>query len=292
MSAENDRFLELISSGNTLDALNHLASSAEGGASRRLSFNYAMYGPVSEDSLAGIREEETRLLEIVDGLEGSEKGQTLYNLGCFALVQDDILGARVRFSEAVKQEPENIMARHNLAYTHELQAETSEARTEYENILAQNPESLLTRINLAQLNLQEAEYEKALTDLERMWADHPGNMGILLFLCRGILQRATHDDIDRALSLLDGESESGSYPELLECRAYALSLRGDTEAADAIFTNLLEVNPNNQFALMGMIKSVGQTNDFESLQGYVERYHSLNPTEKTEELLTELKSGT
>ena len=291
MSAENDRFLELISSGNTLAALNHLSGSADSGASKRISLNYAMYGPVNEDNLAGIREEETRLLEIVDELEGRERADTLYNLGCFALVQDDILGAKVRFSEAVKQDPDNIMARHNLAYSQELLAETTEARAEYENIIARNPDSLLTRINLAQLKLQEAEYEEALPDLERMWADHPGKMGILLFLCRGILQRATHDDIDRALSLLDGESESGSHPELLECRAYALSLGGDTEAADAIFNNLLEINPNNQFALMGIIKSLGISNDFESLQGYVERYYSLNPTEKMEELLSELKSG-
>lgn len=290
MSAENDRFLELISSGNTLDALNHLAASAEGSASRRLSLNDAMFGPVSEDDLARIREEETRLLEIVDSLAGREKAETLYNLGCFALVQDDILGARLRFSEAVKQEPENTMARHNLACAHDLLAETSETRAQYEHILAQNPESLLTRINLAQLNLQEAQYDDALADLERMWADHPGNKGILLYLCRGLLQRATPGDVDRALSLLDGESEAGSYPELLECRGYALSLRGDMEGAEAIYTQLLEVNPDNQFALMGMIKSVGQTDDFDTLQGYVERYQSLNPTEKTEELLTELNS--
>ncbi len=290
MSAENDRFLELISNGNTLDALNHLAASAGGSGSRRLSLNYAIFGPVSEDNLARIREEETRLLQIVDSLAGREKAETLYNLGCFALVQDDILGARLRFSEAVKQEPENIMARHNLACAHELLAETSETRAQYEKILAQNPESLLTRINLALLNLQEAQYEEALADLERMWADHPGNMGIMLYLCRGLLQRATPDDVDRALSLLDGESESGSYPELLECRGYALSLREDTQGAEAIYTNLLGVDPNNQFALMGMIKSVGQTKDFETLQGYVERYQSLNHTEKMEELLAELNS--
>ena len=41
---------------------------------------------------------------------------------------------------------------------------------------------------------------------------------------------------------------------------------------------------------MGMIKSVGQTKDFETLQGYVERYQSLNHTEKMEELLAELNS--
>ncbi len=118
------------------------------------------------------------------------------------------------------------MARHNLAYALELLADTGEARAEYERVLAANPASVITQLNLALLDLQEGQYEAGLQRLERLYADDPDNIGLVLYLCRGLLVRGAPGDLEGVLELVGQQADAERYPDLRECRAYALYCTG------------------------------------------------------------------
>jgi tetratricopeptide (TPR) repeat protein len=286
MSKENDRLLELIGSGDTLQAVNRLFAE-EPGSDGRLALNRALYtgGEAGSEEIRAADAEHRALLA---GQGAEAQTTTLYNLGCFALSQDDVMEARLRFSEVLEREPQHTMARHNLAYAHELLAETDDAHREYQGVLAQNPASPLTRLNLAQLALQEGDAESALRDLEALHRDAPANMGLLLYLCRGLLQRGGAADLRRVLELLEGNAAAERYVDLQECRAYALYQQEDFEQAESAFRKLLDGDPDNAFALAGMIKVLAQRGDFAGMRSYLERYQARNPSESGAELLSDL----
>lgn len=288
MTTENDRLLERVTQGDTLQALNLLhAGTGEGDS--RLALNRALYGPLSDEHGERIREAEQAHRERLAELAPAEKVAALYNLGCFALMQDDVLEARLRFDEVLELEPGHLMARHNLAYAHELMAEVDEARREYEAVLAAHPDCGLSRLNLAQLKLAEGDHEGGLADLEAMHGQDPANMGVLLYLCRGLLLRGGNADLQRVLELLSATAEADTFVDLQECRAYAQYLLGDLEAAERSFAHLLESSEDNLFALAGMIKVLGQRSDFDGLRPYAERYEALAANESIAALLAELR---
>jgi tetratricopeptide (TPR) repeat protein len=290
MSSENDRLLELIARGDTLQALELLfAESAPAGA--RLAMNRALYGPAGEDHEERIRAAEQQQRTALSALSGAQQAAAHFNLGCFALAQDDVLEARLRFAEVLELEPGHLMARHNLAYAHELLAESDEARREYEAVLEQNPDCVLTRLNLAQLALSEGDYEAGLEDLEALHAAEPGNMGVLLYLCRGLLLRGSAEDLERVLALLGESAGAGHYVDLQECRAYALYQQADLDAAEAAFRELLDANGDNLFALTGMMKVLGQRGDLKGLRPYAERCQAVSPSEATAALVRDLAGG-
>ena len=287
MSTENDRLLDLIGKGDTLQAL-HLLYNGAGSPSARLAVNRALYGAggeVHDDILESAQEQHQAGL---NSLDARDRATALYNLGCFALHQDDVMQARMRFAEVLELEPQHLMARHNLAYAHELLAETDDARREYQAVLAQNPACALTRLNLAQLQLQEGEVAGGLAELEALHRADPDNMGVLLYLCRGLLQRGGEPDLRGVLERLDGSADALRYVDLLECRAYALFQLGDLDAAEKAFRALLETSADNLFAITGMIKVLGQRGDYPGMQPFVERRQAREPSDAVAALQADL----
>jgi len=287
MSTENDRLLELIGKGDTLQAL-HLLVNAGSSEGARLAVNRALYGAAgngSGDTIDSAREQSQSGL---NALNERDKATALFNLGCFSLHQDDVQEARIRFAEVLELEPQHIMARHNLAYAQELLAETADARREYQAVLAQNPDMVLTRLNLAQLQLQEGDVEGGVAELEALNDADPANMGVLLYLCRGLVQRGSEADMRTVLERLAASSDAGRYVDLQECRAYALFQLGETDAAEAAFRELLEASADNLFAITGMIKVLGQRGDYEGMKAYVGQRQALDPAEAVGALQADL----
>ena len=291
MTQDNDPFLESIIKGNILGGLELLHAEGGDDPSEPLALNRLLYGNVEEEKLDIIREEETSLGEKLSALEDSEKALAYYNLGCFSLVQDDVVNSKDRFALAVEISPRHLMARHNLAYAHELLAETEEARVHYRTIQEQKPDCAITRLNLAQLSLQEGDTETALSELQGLYDRDTGNKGLLLFLCRALLFRGNPEDVEKANQLLGVIPGLKQYPDLHECLAYAMYLSGKTEAAEQAFSELLVENDENLFARLGMIKVLCEKGDFEGAEKHTERYEELDPNEKTRELLEIIKTG-
>lgn len=287
MTMDNDALLELICHGDTLQVLHRLLTEADGGGAR-VAMNSALYGPPDDASEELIRSADQAHREHIGTLEGPQRVTALYNLGCFALSQDDVMEARMRFAEVLERAPGHVMARHNLAYAHELLAETDEARHEYRAVLAQHPQVSLTRLNLSQLSLAEGEHEQGVEQLEALYAEEPDNLGLLLYLCRGLLLRATPQDLERALTLLVDNEATNRFVDLQECVAFAHYLLGDIDAAETAFRELLEADGNNLFAITGMMKVLAQRPDLEGLKAYAERSQALSPSEGVAAVLREL----
>lgn len=291
MTRDNDQFLESIIKGNILGGLELLYAVGGDGPSGSLALNRLLYGGMEEEQLDIIREEETSLAGKLSALEDSEKALAFYNLGCFSLVQDDVVSSKDRFAQAVELSPSDLMARHNLAYAHELLAETEEARGHYQIIQEQKPDCAITRLNLAQLSLQEGDTATALNELQGMYDRDTGNKGLLLFLCRALLFRAEPEDVEKANQLLGVIPGLKQYPDLHECLAYAMYLSNKYDEAEQAFSELLVENDENQFARLGMIKVLCENSDFKGMEKHIERYEELNPNDKTRELLEIIKSG-
>lgn len=271
-----------------MDGLKLLYGRESTDAKGLIAINRSLFGPHRPSSVELINDEMARHLEMVDTVSGDERAWVFYNLGCFALFGDEVLEAHYYFSEAAKEKPDSAAALHNLAYTHELRAETDQAREIYHQALAQNSAYTISRVNLAQLDLSEGKFDEALTLLRDLRRAQPANHGLTLYLCRALLQRSGESDAQEVLTLLASSSKWQSYQDLKECHAYAKYLCEDYDGAEADFRDLMIDDASSQFAIIGMIKICTKRKDWVSLQSFAEQYHSINPSQQSENLLAAL----
>jgi len=125
--ARHDPIIELIATGNTLQGQKQLFSEPNQPANSPEEtvavLNRALLAPPSAENAAVIQLAKEDHLSRLGTAHGAELPVLMYNLGCFALYQDDIQEAQLRFQEVLKLDPGNRYARHNLAYTYELMAD-------------------------------------------------------------------------------------------------------------------------------------------------------------------------
>ena len=290
MGNRNDEMLNLIATGDTLQLL-HDMRALDDAAKDPLALNRALYAPRGEADAEHLRALDQKYRAELGSYAGVAREVTLYNLGCMALAQDDIMEARMRFGEVLERNPAHIMARHNMAYAHELLAETEEARVTYEAVLAQNPNCALSRLNRAQVLAQEGDAAAALTEMDALHSRNPSNMGVLLYLVRGLLQRGEAEDLERALELLEQTPDALSFAELQECRAYVLVQQNQLDEAHEAFSALLAADPDSVFALTGMLKVLSQRNDYEAMREYTQRLQAVQPSEHLPALLEDLNEA-
>jgi tetratricopeptide (TPR) repeat protein len=292
--ANHDPILELIATGNTLQGQKELFARqnapADSPEDRVMALNRALLIPPSEENAAIVQLAKEDHLARLSTAQDVALPVLMYNLGCFALYQDDIQEAQVRFQEVLKLDPANRYARHNLAYTYELMAELAEARSQYEKV-AEGPEGLpLSRLNQALVRAEDGDYEGAIAELRRLYQSGPHNMGLLLYLCRALLVHRTEEGAQEVINLLDRRKEWRDFLDLVECRAYALYLLKQTHDAESAFREVLTSDPENLFARLGLIKSLAERGDFNDLKQELERYASLNPPEELSSVLNLARS--
>ena len=281
--ARHDPIIELIATGNTLQGQKQLFSEPNQPANSPEEtvavLNRALLAPPSAENAAVIQLAKEDHLSRLGTAHGAELPVLMYNLGCFALYQDDIQEAQLRFQEVLKLDPGNRYARHNLAYTYELMAELAEARSQYEKV-AEGPEGLpISRLNQALVRAEDGDIEGAIGELRMLYQSGPHNMGLLLYLCRELLAGKTKEGAQEVVDLLDRRKEWLEFLDLWECRAYALYLLNQTNEAESAFRELLTASPESLFARLGLIKSLAARGSFNELKQELERYASLNPPE-------------
>jgi tetratricopeptide (TPR) repeat protein len=277
------KFYKLLNSGNTLEVsrlarqTQQVESHAGNSGKSSLAINAILFFPESGDPQGRLPEERARQLDLLADAPDPLRAVLLYNLGCIALYEDDILAAKLRFGEAARLSPGHHPSLHNLAHAHELMADFEDARNELERALNVNPGCALTRINLATVYFSMGEGEQGLATLREVAAAEPENMGAALHLCRGLLDFGGQDGAREVRTVLEQRPGWRQYPELMACGAFACFLTEAWEEAQALFQDLLEQDQDSAFARMGMIKVLAAREDFEQLLPHLERYQQSHP---------------
>ena len=101
--------------GNTLEARRLLADHAASTEEPCAAINSALVTAADDAGTLCIQEEKARHLNLLSQAYGRERSLLLYNLGCFALYQEDILTAKLRFGEAARLRPDHLPTLINLA---------------------------------------------------------------------------------------------------------------------------------------------------------------------------------
>ncbi len=89
--SETADFLEVLGRGDTLRVALLAAEAAHSGGDSSLAVNAALYAPGSSEAAGRIQAEKVRHLELLADAADRLRAVVLFNLGCFALNQDDIL---------------------------------------------------------------------------------------------------------------------------------------------------------------------------------------------------------
>ena len=273
--SETADFLDVLAQGDTLRVALLAAEAQHSRGDSCLAVNAALFAPGSSQADNRIQAEKMRHLELLADAEDRLRAIVLFNLGCFALHQDDILTAKLRFGEAARLRPDHHPSLHNLAHAHELMADFEDAKVELGRALNIKPDCALTKINLATIHLIEGETEAGLALLRELAAADPDNMGVALHLCRSLLERSGREEAEEARRLLEERPHSAHHPELLACRAYAAVLLEHWGEAEALFRELLETEPDSEFARMGLIKALASQEKFHELLEQLEHYRAL-----------------
>ena len=286
--ALNAQVLGLIRQGNTLAGLQRLLAAPTHELSGAAALNRILYALPSPANQQQVVREKARLHALIT--QGGEQVQPgwLFNLGCIALYDDEILNAHYYFSEVLRLAPGHLAARHNLAYTLELMADVDEAQVQYGQVLAADPQFLLCRVNLALLDLSAERADAGILALEELHAAHPDNLGLLLYLCRARLTRRAPGDARAVTALLGEGTASRDYQDLAECHAFACYLAEDYMAAEQAFQALLAQSPHSLFAVTGMLRVAFARKDHSTLRQYAQRYQALHPDNKAAALLAAL----
>ena len=289
---ENERVLDFISKGNTLEGLNLLFGHGGSGEDPLFRLNSALYSPTGRDFSEQVRQAEETHLERLRTRNDRERGLLLYNLGCFALYQDEIQTAKIRFGEAVRLRPEMVQARHNLGYARELMAESEEAKAEYRRVLEARPDYALSRINLGQILIQEGRREEGLKEMQQVVAGQPDNIGAALYFCRGILSGGEPEAAREVLELLRNRPDWLQFPNLKECLGFAHYLLGEQRRAEEIFREMLGENDAHLFPRLGLIKILAAREAHGDLSTHAERFQLLSPSPGVEGLIAKLEAQT
>jgi len=292
--SENEQILELIAAGDTLLGQKRLFAPAPSGAPATndalATLNRALLTPPSDANAEMVQKAKDEHLALLATTHGSELALVLFNLGCFALYQDDVQEAQIRFNEVLKLDPDNRYARHNLAYSYELMADLPEARAHYERITHRPDDLALSRLNRALLRGEEGNTKGSAADLRELHRQDPRNMGALLYLCRALLASKTAEGAQEVVDLLNERKEWSEFLDLCECRAYALYVLGQAKEAETSFRELLAASEDSLFARLGLIKSLAVRGDLKTVKQELERYQALDPPENLDAVLALARS--
>jgi tetratricopeptide (TPR) repeat protein len=287
---EPANFLDLQRNGSVLESLRVFDQAAYVSEDRGLALNAHLFAPLGEESGDRVQEEQIRHLSLLRDAPERERAIISYNLGCFALFQDDILNAKLRFAEAVRLRPDNAAALHNLAIAQDFMADFEEARQNLERALELEPGNGLVRINLALLYEEEGNREAALGMLRELLEASPANMGALFFLCRSLLSSGTREDAAEVRDLLERHGGWETYPQLRECRGHALLLLQEWEAAELAFRELLAEEDGRSSARLGLVKVLAARENFPALLEEAERYAAAEPSAQIQDIIEQIKA--
>lgn len=289
MNSVNQLILEMISHGNVVEGT--AALMAQPMLDSLTILNQVLYAGGRADNPMLVSE-KNRLMDALPNFEhGLDRRDILHNLGCIALFQDEILEAQQYFRQSIEISPDFLPSWHNLAYAHELMADYGTAVNLYQMVLSYDANYLLSRINHSLLLLatdQEAAGLEALRNLEQ---NFPANKGVRLYLVRALLTQNNPAHWAEAVDLITQMSDYEAWEPFHEALAYAYYRQGNWDMAQTTFANLLDADPENPYALKGMVRVLAELSNLSEAAIYISRYHALNPTDATQTLVQGLQEA-
>ena len=288
--SENDNPLHLIHRGDTLTGKRELKKLSSTGYSPTIRLNSTLYGLSNQDSAGQLETEKKRHLKLLQESNREDRGTLLYNLGCFALYESDLITAKLRFSEAVRLLSELPEPLHNLGYAHELVTERKEAKHAYQRAISMDPTFGLSRVNLSNIYMLENRPEEAFEELRGLLNRDPLNAGVLYQLCRLRLKKPDEGAAREILDRTDVFSYWPEYLELKECRAAALLHLNQDEEAQALFREVLEMEERHFFSWVGLMRILAKQGRWDEMLGHGMRMLELFPSQELEALINRLKN--
>ena len=170
-------------------------------------------------------------------------------------------------------------------------ADFDDAKSELQRALQVDPNCALTRINHALISIILGEREAGLATLRELRAADADNVGVVLHLCRALLDQPTAEDLEEALVVLDGLGDWEQFPQLKLCRAVTCLLGGRYDEAEGIFGDILVSPGEHRIACMGLIKVLAAQERFDELLPYLERYQQMEPSQEVEMAIEKLSGN-
>ena len=235
----------------------------------------------------------------------------LYLSGLLLEFSGDFSGARSKYDEAIRQDPENaeILIRQGILClrTHEIvQAEQAfraagaaapadlrprfllgvlftnqerfeEAVQQYAQVLIRDPENLGALSQLAQLYLQQDKLQEGLDVHERLLQQKPDSA--VLHFNIGVLYAKAERWPDAVEHLAQAVANDPGHLEARLGLAVSLELAGQVERARAEFQQALDLEPANTQLIYYLARISQRLGDLEQSAGWLTRYLSFKPYE-------------
>lgn len=196
-------------------------------------------------------------------------------LGLIKLAQFDLEDARQQFTELVKQNPDFLPARLNLATALELEGNPEQAEKALSEALNNQPANAIVLTRLVELLGRESKADAAVAAAERAHAAAPGNLGITIGLIDLYLRTGAKD---KALALAREQSRAEpNNLQLIAVRGRAEVAAGlDTEAAESV-RRLIDIAPSQTAYRRQLAALLLSKNDVDGAQQAIDKAMETSP---------------
>ena len=179
--------------------------------------------------------------------------------GMLKLARLDVDGGKQAFAETLRQYPDSVAAKLNLAKILALQGKPNESETLLRELLAKNPANLQALAPLVQLLAQAKRWPEAADAAEAARNAAPKDAALTAMLSDIYVQSG---DPRRAVGLLQGEQDKGALPPMLQgALARAQSTAGDAAAANATYRRVLQAHPEDMAARQAQVEMLLRSKD-------------------------------
>ncbi len=268
----------LLDQGETEEALEHLQAALDaqpraglvhfslGEAYRKLGDRERAAYHLDRTGRQPVRYEDPRFLD----LTRDARGVSYYlQLGGRALVDGDLQRARQNLERAVREDPENAGARHNLASALTRLGALPAAVEQYQKALALEPDNAVVHYNLGTVLLQLGEVEGALQNLQKALELNPSFDETRFKLIEAQLAA---DDPDAALATAeDLLRRLPDNPAARRARARAWLAQGHTSRAVSALRSIVADYPSDADAILELGMLIARTGDEAAARQLFER---------------------
>ena len=163
------------------------------------------------------------------------------------------------FQSLAKKSPENAVWRFNLGRALAAQGDSAGAKKEYLEAAHKKPDFLSPRIALVQQSQGEGDHQSALHYANEILATHPNLPGVRMLRAISLINTRNYTQAHEELTKLERV-----FPDEVQLQSAMLDLRERKfKEAEDRFRKLLEKDPHNALAMLGLVQTEAAQNQLE-----------------------------